>query len=134
MQATAGSMTTLRDTVASQQPLLSSQQEAASNQLSALDAQGQTLDTQAELLAALEAPLALTEEGLSLVHSTVENVNHCMIFSDGLVIEWSNDKAYSRYDADGVTIIHKKVEVAAFSSDSASVQNLLRSAPWRMAS
>ena len=105
VQATAGGMTTLRDTVASQQTLLSSQQEALGNQQSALDTQGQTLGAQAESLAALETRLSLTEDGLSLVHGTAENVNHYMSFSDGLVIGRSDDETYSRYDADGVTII-----------------------------
>ena len=124
VQATAGSVTTLRDTVSSQQQSLSSQQETLGNQQSALDTQAQTLDGQAASLAALETRMSLTEDGLSLVHTTAENVNHYMSFSDGLVIGRSDEDTYSRYDSDGMTIIHKNVEVAAFGSDGASVPNL----------
>ena len=124
VQATAGSVTTLQDTVSSQQTTLTAQQETLGNQQSALDTQAQTLDGQAASLAALETRMSLTEDGLSLVHTTAENVNHYMSFSDGLVIGRSDEDTYSRYDSDGMTIIHKNVEVAAFGSDGASVPNL----------
>ncbi len=124
LQATVGSVTTLQDAVTSQQETMTAQQEAIGNQQSALDTHTNTLSSQAQTLSAIETRLSMTEEGLSLVHTTAENVNHYMSFSDGLVIGRNDEDTYSRYDSDGMTVIHRNVEVAAFGSDGASVPNL----------
>lgn len=124
VQATAGAVTSMRDAVSSQSEQLAEQAEALHDQQSALSAQQSALAAQGETLSGLQTRLSLTEEGLSLVHATAEQVNHYMSFGDGLVIGRSDSETYSRYDADGMTILHKHAEVASFGSKGASVPNL----------
>lgn len=124
IQATAGAVTELQDTVGEQGNTLASQGEQLGDQQTAIEANTTAIGNQSTALAGMETRLSLTEQGLSLVHSTAENVNHYMSFTDGLVIGRSDEDTYSRYDSDGMTIIHKNVEVATFGSDGASVPNL----------
>lgn len=124
VQATAGAVTQLQGTVNDHTSTLGQQGETIENQQSAIDNHTTAIENQAVTLASMETRLSLTEEGLSLVHKTAEDVNHYMSFTDGLVIGRSDEDTYSRYDSDGMTIIHKNVEVAAFGSDGASVPNL----------
>lgn len=132
IDATAGAVTGLQSTVADQGATIDEHTTQLGQQQSTIDSQGAAIGAQAENLSALSTSLDLTRQSLEIVHTTADNINNYFSFADGLTIGKAGQDTLSRYESDGMSIIHKNTVVASFTDGGTTTPALTVDATLRI--